>query len=93
MIQRFVLRETLVDKTRQEEILRNSDLLWTVLRPPQLTEDTRERGDLVTWTAGVLSDRKMSWKISRAALAKRALDVNEKHQWIRQAVNMSEPIP
>jgi putative NADH-flavin reductase len=93
MIQRFILRETLVDKTRQEEILRSSDLEWTVLRPPQLTEDTRKRDDLVTWTAGAPRDRELSWKVSRATLAKHALDAIEKHRWIRQSVNMSEPVP
>lgn len=91
MIQRYVLRETLIDKTRQEEILRSSDLEWTSLRPPQLTEDARQRDDLVTWSAAAPTDGKLTWKVSRATLAKYALNAVENHLWIREAVNLSEP--
>ena len=91
MIQRYILRETLIDKTRQEEILRSSDLEWTSLRPPQLTEDPRLRDDLVSWKAAAPTDRKLAWKVSRATLAKYVLDAVEKRLWVREAVNLSEP--
>ncbi|MCB1623422.1 MAG: NAD(P)H-binding protein [Pseudomonadales bacterium] len=91
MIQKYILRETLRDKTRQEEVLRGSNLDWTSLRPPQLTEDPRVRGDLVAWQGLAPANRKLTWKVSRATLAKYVLDAVEKNLWVREAVNLSEP--
>ena len=91
MIQRYILRETLLDKTRQEEILRASDLEWTSLRPPQLTDDPRVRDDLVVWTAAAPAARSLTWKVSRPTLARYVLDAVEKRLWVREAINLSEP--
>ncbi len=91
MIQRYILRETLHDKTRQEEILRGSDVEWTSLRPPQLTDDPRVRDDLVCWTAESPAKGSLTWKVSRATLAKYALDAVEQRLWLRSAINLSEP--
>ncbi|MEZ5513901.1 MAG: NAD(P)H-binding protein [Steroidobacteraceae bacterium] len=91
MIQRYILRETLRDKTRQEEVLRSSDLEWTSLRPPQLTEDPRVRDDLVAWTGQAPAGRSLTWKVSRATLAKYVLDAVERRLWVRESVNLSEP--
>jgi len=89
-LQKFLLRHVLDDKTRQEQILRDSGLNWTALRPPQLTLDASIRDDVVLWT-GRPPRRKMTWKVSRATVAKYALDAALTGANSNSAVNMSEP--
>lgn len=89
-LQKFLLRHVLDDKTRQEELLRNSGLHWTAFRPPQLSLEPGVRDDIVLWT-GQAPRRKLTWKVSRATVAKYVLDavLNDEHG--EGAINMSEP--
>jgi uncharacterized protein YbjT (DUF2867 family) len=89
-IQRFILREVLNDKTRQEQVLSGSDLDWTVFRPPQLTDDPAVREDIVLWT-GKPPRQRMTWKVSRATVARYVLEALQTGAHSRSAVNMSEP--
>ena len=89
-IQRFILREVLNDKTRQEQVLGNSDLDWTVFRPPQLTDDPAVRDDIVLWT-GKPPRTRMTWKVSRATVARYVLEALQTGAHSRAAVNLSEP--
>ena len=90
-IQRWVLKHVLIDKTGQEELLRASGLEWTSLRPPQLTDEPVVRDDLVTWTGSEVPRRKMSWKVSRATVARYALDAVEHRRWVGEAVMLAVP--
>jgi putative NADH-flavin reductase len=89
-LQKLLLRHVLDDKTRQEAVLRESGLDWTAFRPPQLTLDPVPRDDIVLWT-GKPPKRKLTWKISRASVAKYVLDSLMTGAHSRSAVNMSEP--
>ncbi len=89
-IQRFILREVLNDKTRQEQLLGKSGLDWTVFRPPQLTDDPAVRNDVVLWT-GKPPRGRMTWKVSRATVARYVLEALQTGAHSRAAVNMSEP--
>lgn len=91
MIQWLLLRHVLDDKTRQEDVLRQSSLAWTSFRPPQLTMADPSQGDIVLWT-GAEPSRKLSWKLSRATLASYVLDAIEANTHLRAAVNLSEPV-
>ncbi len=90
MVQRFILKEVLVDKTRQEQILARSGLEWTSLRPPQLTDDAGVRDDLVTWS-GPQPSRRLGWAVSRASVARYVLESVEHRKWIGAAVCLAAP--
>jgi len=91
MIQRFILKQVLIDKTRQEQVLAESGLEWTSLRPPQLTDADRVRDDLVSWSGPTQPRQRLTWKVSRASVARYALEAIERQQWIGKAVCLSEP--
>ena len=91
LIQRFILKQVLIDKTRQEEILRSSGLEWTSLRPPQLTDAPTIRGDLITWSGPVQPTQRLNWKVTRASVARYVLDAFEQRRWIGEAVCLAEP--
>jgi putative NADH-flavin reductase len=89
-VQRLLLRHVLDDKDRQEAAIRDSGLAWTVIRPPQLTDDMRVREDLVAWT-GDQPRQRVTWKIGRATLARFMLQVVESGAWVEDAINVSDP--
>lgn len=90
-IQRWILKYVLLDKTSQEEVLRASGLEWTSLRPPQLTDEPLIRDDLVTWTGSEVPASRLHWKVSRATVARYALDAVEHRRWVNEAVMMVQP--
>lgn len=81
IIQPALLNEIYKDKTRQEEVIRASDLEWTIARPAMLTYGPR-RGDClaVTNLAGFTST-----KISRADVAAFLLHQLDSTEFIRRA--------
>lgn len=89
-LQKVLLRHVLDDKTRQEALIANSNVVATVFRPPQLTNDERVRDDLVLWS-GPAPKRRLTWKVSRATVAKYVLDAAETGQPSGAPLNMSEP--
>lgn len=89
-LQRFLLSHVLDDKGRQEELIRNSGLQWTIARPPQLTDDPRVRTDLFEWQGPAPKGVKLTWKVSRASVAAFILAAIENGSHINQVVNISE---
>jgi len=90
-VQKFILRHVLDDKTRQEQLLRDSGLDWTSFRPPQLTNDSTPSEDIVLWTDKP-PRQKLIWKVSRATVARYVLDAIQEHQHSHSAVNMSQGV-
>jgi putative NADH-flavin reductase len=70
------------DKNRAEEIVTATDLDWTLVRPPRLTDKPRVGR---YQTAPSKSGGKAFAQISRADLATFMLDEAERGQWIRGA--------
>jgi hypothetical protein len=90
VLQKFLLRHVLDDKTRQEELIARSGLTTTVFRPPQLTDEEQQRDDLVLWT-GPPPKQRLSWKVSRATVARYVLDAITSGGYSDKPMNMSEP--
>lgn len=90
-IQRWILKHVLVDKTGQEDVLRASGLQWTSLRPPQLTDDPTVREDIVTWVGDAAPRGRLTWKVSRATVARYLLDAIADRRWVGEAVMMAAP--
>ena len=90
MWQRFVIPRMLEDKERQEHIIRDSDLDWTVFRPCRLIDAPEVRQDLVEWS-GPPSSLRVTWRLSMASLANRILDVLDDPAYARRAINLSDP--
>jgi len=89
-LQSLLLKHVLADKDRQEALVTASGLEWTILRPPQLTDEPTARGDLVAWS-GPPPRQKKTWKTSRASVARAALEAVSAGKYLRQAVNISDP--
>lgn len=89
-LQKFLLKHVLADKDRQEAAIMASGLNWTILRPPQLTDEAGIRDDLVVWS-GPPGRQKKTWKVSRASVARAALQAVMANQYPGRAVNLSDP--
>ena len=90
-LQRMLLSHVIDDKDRQEADVQASGLEWTIVRPPQLTDNAAIRKDLACWTGPTPKQPKLTWKTSRASVAGFILDAVEQGLYIQQAVNISEP--
>ncbi len=90
ILQSFLLKHVLADKDRQEEAIKASGLDWTILRPPQLTDEPAIRDDLVVWSGAVTREKK-TWKVSRASVARAALQAVTGNRHLHAAVNISDP--
>jgi putative NADH-flavin reductase len=90
-LQRMLLSHVIDDKDRQETYVQASDLDWTIVRPPQLTDHERIRQDLACWIGPTPKQPKLTWKTSRASVAAFMLDAMEQDLYITKAVNISEP--
>ncbi len=51
-----------IDKNKQEDIIRASGLSWTIIRPPQIIPGDKT-GDYYQWS-GIPDGRKVKWKIT-----------------------------
>lgn len=80
------LRRVIADHETQEQAIRGSDVDWTLVRPPYLT-DGPMTGDYAVDFAEPLEG--LTWKISRADVAHRMLEALEKGWHVRQAVGLS----
>ena len=90
-LQRWSLNYVLEDKNRQEELVFDSGLDWTIIRPPRLTNGSEVRDDIVVWQGQTPSRPKLSWKITRSSLAAMALDWVEQGTHLGEAMTVSEP--
>lgn len=77
---------TYQDHERQEDLLRASDLDWTIVRPVGLTNEVEEQEVLIIRPDGP----KPALTISRKAVAGFLLDAAEKHHFVGEAVGISE---
>jgi putative NADH-flavin reductase len=90
-IQRFILGHVLDDKTRQEQLIRESGLDWTVVRPPQLTDRQAICAAPVLWQGPAPEGVRLSWQTSRATIASLLLLLVTEGSHSGQALNVSEP--
>ncbi len=77
----FVVRPMLEDKERQEEVIRRSNIDWTIVRPPRYTDEPA-RGDyrVIADSGGRVG------KIGRADLAQFMLDQLGDRRFVRKEV-------
>lgn len=83
-IARFILRNHMIDSLRMEQIVRESDLEWTIARPPGLTNGGRK-----TFRSREDAAPKLAFSLSRAAVAAFLLDSLEKRQHVRKIVGIA----
>jgi len=89
LYQRLMLKYVLWDKDRQEQEIRDSGLDWTIVRPPRLFDSDKQNADVVVWS-GAQPQRKLSWGVTRATLAKVVLDALAGRRYVGEAVNVSD---
>ena len=90
LIQKYSLSHVLDDKERQEALVRDSGLDWTIVRPPRLTNRPELRGGLVAWQGDTPRGPKFTWSVPRAVVARWLLDAIETGQYRNAAVNLSD---
>ena len=88
LVQRYILKDVLIDKTQQESLIRASGLDWTIIRPPQLT-DTPARRQVIRWQGANPVGGRATWKISRADVAAELLRALSDPASIGQAYQVS----
>lgn len=76
------IREATDDHTRQEELARNSGLLWTVARPSRLTNGPA-RGQYQ-----VVTGQRVPSSISRADVAAFLLEAATTDRWLNRTLNL-----
>ncbi len=82
----FFLRHAIADHETQEQTITSSDVDWTLIRPPYLTDDPVSGAyvsDFGRETSG------LTWKVSRADVAHIMLDAFERGTYVRRAVGLS----
>lgn len=90
MFQKLALKHVLADKERQEQLVRDSDLDWTVVRPPRLMNRAPSDRELVAWQGPTPRGKRLTWQTARASVAAFVLDVLARGAYIKAAVNISE---
>jgi putative NADH-flavin reductase len=81
----FILRNPLLDSLSMEEVVRASDLDWTIVRPPFLT-----KGNYYTYRCRENAAPSFGLSLSRKAVAAFMLDATEKKQHFRQIVGIAK---
>ena len=77
----FVVRPMLEDKEHQEEVIRRSNLEWTIVRPPRYTDEPRGGGYQIIADGGARVG-----KMGRADLANFMLHQLDDHSYVHKAV-------
>ena len=80
------LRYAFKDHGRQEEILENSSLDYTICRAPMLTDEMHDRGAIATPEG----EKPANKVLSRSSAAEFFLDIIEKKELIRRTVSLSD---
>jgi putative NADH-flavin reductase len=86
--QRFMIPRVLEDKERQEDIIRNSGLNWTLYRPARILIDSSIHGDVVEWS-GPPPAQALSWSLTAGTLAGIVLDALNKPATKGRAICLS----
>jgi putative NADH-flavin reductase len=81
----FILRNPLLDSLSMEEVVRASDLDWTIVRPPFLTKE-----NYFTYRSRENAAPSFGFSLSRKAVAAFMLDATEKKQHFRQIVGIAK---
>lgn len=90
-VQRFILKNTLIDKTGQEKTIESAGLDWTFIRPPRLMNGPKV-GGYVTWTGREPpKGKKLKWQINRADVAAEVLRALDDPTTIGQGLQISYP--
>jgi putative NADH-flavin reductase len=84
LVQALLLKEMYEDKGRQESLIKQSDLDWTIVRPPLLRERPAKGKLRVS-----LDGRKVGWRITRADLAAFMLAQLTSEEFVRRAPAVS----
>ena len=79
------LRNVYIDKERQEEVIKASDLDWTIVRPAALTDDELTKEYKVTEPT---ASAPLRAKISRADVAHFMLNQVEDNTWLHKAPSL-----
>ena len=79
------LKHAFIDHGKQEEILENSPVEYTICRAPMLSTDINSSGV----TACPETENPKSMKLSRNSAAEFFIKIIENHEFIRQTVNLS----
>ncbi len=84
-IARVAFREHYADLAMMEDIIRDSDLDWTVVRPPKLTDKP------LTGTYRTASGQNIrgGWSVPRADVAHLMLRVLEQPETIKQVIGVA----
>ncbi len=90
-VQHFILKNTLIDKTAQEQAIKEAGLDWTFIRPPRLMNGPKI-GRYVTWTdAQPPKHLKLKWQVNRGDVAAEVLRSLDDPTSIGKAVQISDP--
>lgn len=82
----FFLRHAIADHETQEQAVMASDVDWTLIRPPYLTDDPVSG----VYVSDFGSDTgELTWKISRGDVAHSMLEAFERATHLRRAVGLS----
>ena len=79
------LKHAIADHERQEAVIRDSDVQWTLVRPPYLV-DGPATGE---YAEGFTEPRGLTWKVSRADVAHYMLNLLTNSRHIHKAVGLS----
>jgi uncharacterized protein YbjT (DUF2867 family) len=87
---KYMLKEVLKDKERQEAYIHGSGCDWTIVRPPQLIDRDQAR-DIIAWEGPSPEGARLTWRTARTSVANFLLDLLDQDGHVRSAVNISEP--
>lgn len=86
-VAKVILKHIIPDKTLQETVIKNSELAWTILRPPMLVSKPAT-GHYTVWE-GQKPPQKVAWKVARADVAAEGLRCIESGDYNGQATQIS----
>lgn len=81
-----VLRHTMADHERQEQVIRQSDLDWTIVRPAYLTDGPLTGAYLHGFS---VNEKNLKGKVSRADVADFMMKQLEDRRYVRKAPGLS----
>lgn len=82
----FFLRHAIADHETQEEAIMATDVDWTIIRPPYLTDDPVSGAYVSDFGSDT---RGLTWKISRADVAHSMLEAFAQGTHVRRAIGLS----
>ena len=90
LIQKTTLKHVLADKERQEKVIFDSGLDWTVVRPPRLMNKPEICEELLIWRETPPGSG-VKWETSTASVAHLLLEAFAGQRYIGEAINIADP--